>query len=160
MRRFALQEKWEILKIIWLMGETIGKDTKTELENTLRHDSDVVVMHGRLGRLQGRFFELIQELGVRQYKAVWIVTEITTSLATDSRSLPEGLLKTSLKKPEQCCDYSIYEDALQDALLLFQLSFEESVQEFYGESKELNGCERGMNSKKIWKIAKRQVLKA
>ena len=139
------------------MDETIGKDTKTELGNMLRHDSDVIVMHGRLGRLKGRFFELIQELGVRQYKTVWIVTEITTNLATDSRNLPEGLLKISLKKPEQYHDYSIYEKALQDALLLFQLSFEESVEEFYSESKELKGCERGMHSKKLWKIARRQV---
>lgn len=153
MTEFAVKEKAEILKIVWLVDGTIGNGTTTELRDVIRQGSDVIVMHSRLGD-EERFFELIQELGVSKHKTVWVVTDITTYVTTDTRNLPEGLLKISLKRPNQCHDYSVYDNALHDALLLIQMSFEESVKECY-ENTGVKNCSKGSHSKKIWQSAKR-----
>ena len=100
------------------MDETIENTTETELKDVIRHGSDVIVMHSRLG-YEAQFFEVIQKFGVSRHKTVWIVTDITTHFTTNFKNLPEGLLKISLKTPEQCHDHSIYGNALQDAMLLF-----------------------------------------
>ena len=153
MARFAFQEKWEILKIVWLMDDMIGNGTEAELKDVVMYNSDVTVMHSRLGNEEG-LFKLIQELGVGNYKTVWIVTDITTQLTTGSNNLPEGLLKISLGRPEHCHDYNIYKDAFQDAMMLFKLSFEESVKECY-KNFDATSFEKGINSQKIRRIAKR-----
>lgn len=153
MATFAFQEKWEILKIVWLMDDMIGHGTEAELKDVLTYNSDVTVMHSRLGN-EERFFKLIQEVGVSNYKTVWIVTDITTQLTTESNNLPEGLLKISLGRPEHFHDYSIY--AFQDVMMLFKLSFEESVKECCKNS-DVTSCEKGINSQKIRRIAKRRM---
>ena len=156
MIRFAFQEKWEILKTVWLMDEAIGNTTETELKDAIRHGSDVIVMHSRLG-YEAQFFEVIQKIGVSRHRTVWIVTDITTHLTTtNSQNLPEGLLKISLKTPEQCHDHSIYGNALQDAMLFFQLSFEESVRDSRDKT-DVNSCGQIIDSRNFRQTAKRYI---
>ena len=49
MRSSAFREKWEILKVVWLMEHPIGNGTKTELKDVVSNTrNDVIVMHSRL----------------------------------------------------------------------------------------------------------------
>ena len=126
MQSYTVKEKWQILKVVWLTEGMIGNDTKTELKDVVADTrNDVVVVHSRLGQ-DGQFFEMVQELGVSKPKAVWIITEITSHQFKNCQELPQGLLKISVKRPEKKFDYNIYKNVLHDAILLFQLSFEES----------------------------------
>ena len=95
-------------------------------------------------------------LGVSRHKTVWIVTDITTYLITNSENLSQGLLKISLKTPEQCHDHSIYSNALQDTMLLFQLSFEESVRDSYDKT-DVKGCGERIDSRNFRQTAKRYI---
>ena len=155
MIRFAFQEKQEILKTVWLMDEAIGNKTETELKDVIKHRSGVIVMHSRLG-YEAQFFEVIQKLGVSRHKTVWIVTDITTDLTTNSQNLPEGLLKISLKTPEQCHNHSIYSNALQDTMLLFQLSFEESVRDSCDKT-DVKSCGERIGSRNFRQTVKRYI---
>ena len=156
MRSYAFQEKWEILKVVWLTEHQIGNGTKTELKDVVTNTrNDVVVMHSRLGN-DGQFFEIVQELGVSNQRAQWIITEITSHQFKNRQRLPQGLLKINLKRPEKHHDYIIYDNALHDAILLFQLSFEESLKEY---SLNLNGedCGQKITRDRIKRISKRYL---
>lgn len=129
MRSYAFQEKWQILKVVWLSEQLIENGTKTELKDVVTNTrNDVIVVHSRLGK-DGQFFETVQDLGVSNQKAVWIITEITSHQFKTCQRLPQGLLKISLKRPEKHHDFIIYDNALHDAISVFQLSFEESLKE-------------------------------
>ena len=156
MRSYAFQEKWEILKVVWLTEHQIGNGTKTELKDVVTNTrNDVVVMHSRLGN-DGQFFEIVEELGVSNQKAQWIITEITSHQFKNRQRLPQGLLKINLKRPEKHHDYIIYDNALHDAILLFQLSFEESLKEY---SLNFNGedCGQKITRDRIKSISKRYL---
>jgi len=155
MLRFAFQEKWEILKTVWLMDEAIGNATEAEPKEVIRHRSDVIAINSRLDN-EDKFFVVIQKLGVSKHKTVWIVTDITTHITTNSQNLPEGLLKISLKTPEQCHDHSIYGNALQDTMLLFQLSFEESVRDSCDKT-DKKSCGGRIDSRNFRQTAKRYI---
>ena len=56
MRSYAFQEKWEILKVVWLTEHQIGNGKKTELKDVVTNTrNDVIVMHSRLAN-DGQFF--------------------------------------------------------------------------------------------------------
>lgn len=153
MLHLGLQELWEILPVVWLLDETIENGTSTELKKAIKLNSDVVVMHSRLSHME-RFFELVQEVGANKHKAVWIVTEITTHLIKDSHYLPEGLLKIKLKVPHRFYDDPVHENALQDALTLLHMAFEETIEDAY-KNNDGKSCEPRIPRTKLWKIAKR-----
>ena len=155
MLSYTLQEKWQLLHIVWLMDDTIGNGTKAELQDVITKGSDAIVMHSRMGH-DDTFFEMIQELGVSKQGTVWIITEMTIQLDTNWQKLPQGLLKISLRRPEKHHDYIIYGNALHDAMSLFQHSFEESVKEYYDENRDVD-CVKGNTAKKIRRIAKRYL---
>ena len=156
MRSYAFQEKWEILKVIWLTEHQIGNGTKTELKDVVTNTrNDVVVMHSRLGNGE-QFFETVQELGVSNQEAQWIITEITSHQFKNCQRLPQGLLKISLKRPEKHHDYIIYDNALHDAISLFQLSFEESLKE-YSLNFNAEDCEQKITRYRIRSISKRYL---
>ena len=130
MRSYAFQEKWEILKVVWLTEHQIGNGKKTELKDVVTNTrNDVIVMHSRLAN-DGQFLEIVQELGVSNQGALWIITEITSYQVHNCQRLPQGLLKISLRRPEKHYDYILYDNALHDAISLFQLSFAESLKEY------------------------------
>lgn len=153
MLSYAFQEKWQVLKVAWLTGDTFGNDTKTELQDVVTKKSNVVVMHSRLSH-DGQFFETIQKLGVSKQETVWIITEITSHRIRNYQKLPQGLLKISLKRPEKHHDYIIYDNALYDAISVFQLSFEESVKECCLNS-DVETCLKAITHEKIRRIFKR-----
>ena len=156
MRSYAFQEKWQILKVVWLTEDEIGHGTKTELQDVVANTrNDAIVMHSRLGN-DGQFFEMIQELGVNKQKAVWIITEITSHQLKNCQKLPQGLFKISLKRPEKHHDYIIYDNVLYDAISLFQLSFEESLKEC-SMNPNVADCGRGITPDKIRRISKRYL---
>ena len=156
MRNYAFQEKWEILKVVWLTEHLFGNGTKTELKDVVSNTrNDVIVMHGRLGQ-DGQLFEIVQELGVSNQKAVWIVTEITSHQFKNCQRLPEGLLKINLKRPEKHHDYILYNNALHDAISLFQLSFEESLKE-YSLNFNVEDCGQNITRDRIRSIFKRYL---
>ena len=142
MRSYALQEKWQILKVVWLTEDAIGNATKTELKDVVTNTrNDVIVVHSRLGQ-DGQLFEMVQELGLSKQKAVWIITEITSHQFKNCQNLPQGLLKISLKRPEMHHDSIIYDNTLYDAITLLQLSFEESLKEC-SLNFNVEDCEQG-----------------
>ncbi|KAJ7389545.1 hypothetical protein OS493_030930 [Desmophyllum pertusum] len=155
MLSYTLQEKWQLLHIVWLMDDTIGNGTKAELQDVITKGSDAIVMHSRMGH-DVTFFEMIQELGVSKQGTVWIITEMTIQLDTNWQKLPQGLLKISLRRPEKHHDYIIYGNALHDAMSLFQHSFEESVKEYYDEDRDVD-CVKVNTAKEIRRIAKRHM---
>ena len=156
MRSYAFQEKWEILKVVWLTEHQIGNGKKTELKDVVTNTrNDVIVMHSRLAN-DGQFFEIIQELGVSNQRALWIITEITSYQVQNCQRLPQGLLKISLRRPEKHHDYILYDNALHDAILLFQLSFEESLKE-YSLNFNAEDCEQKITRDRIRSISKRYL---
>jgi len=156
MRSYAFQEKWQILKVVWLTEDPIGNGTKTELKDVVGNTTnDVIVMHSRLWQ-DAQLFEIVQELGLRKQKAVWIITEITSHQFKNCQKLPQGLLKISLKRPEKHHDYVIYENALHDAVSLFQLSFEESLKE-YSLNFNVEDCGQRITRDRIRRISKRYL---
>ena len=156
MRSYAFQEKWEILKVVWLTEHQIGNGKKTELKDVVTNTrNDVIVMHSRLAN-DGQFFEIVQELGVSNQRALWIITEITSYKVQNCRRLPQGLLKISLRRPEKHHDYILYDNALHDAISLFQLSFEESLKE-YSLNFNAEDCEQKITRDRIRSISKRYL---
>lgn len=156
MRSYAFQEKWEILKVVWLTEHQIGNGKKTELKDVVTNTrNDVIVMHSRLAN-DGQFFEIVQELGVSNQRALWIITEITSYQVQNCQRLPQGLLKISLRRPEKHHDYILYDNALHDAILLFQLSFEESLKE-YSLNFNAEDCEQKITRDRIRSISKRYL---
>ena len=156
MRSYAFQEKWEILKVVWLTEHQIGNGKKTELKDVVTNTrNDVIVMHSRLAN-DGQFFEVVQELGVSNQRALWIITEITSYQVQNCQRLPQGLLKISLRRPEKHHDYILYDNALHDAILLFQLSFEESLKE-YSLNFNAEDCEQKITRDRIRSISKRYL---
>ncbi|KAL9962532.1 hypothetical protein ACROYT_G031640 [Oculina patagonica] len=155
MLSYAIQEKWQILKVAWLADDTFGNDTKTELQDIVRKKSNVIVMHSRLGH-DGQFFEMIQELGVSRRETVLVITEITSHRIKNYQRLPQGLLKINLKRPEKHLDYIIYDNALHDAISLFQLSFEESVNEYCLNS-DVKTCLKTIAQEEMRRISKRHL---
>ena len=156
MRSYAFQEKWEILKVVWLTEHQIENGKKTELKDVVTNTrNDVIVMHSRLVN-DGQFFEIVQELGVSNQKAQWIITEITSHQFKNRQRLPQGLLKISLKRPEKHHDYILYDNALHDAISLFQLSFEESLKE-YSLNFNAEDCEQKITRDRIRSISKRYL---
>lgn len=156
MQSYTVKEKWQILKVVWLTEGMIGNDTKTELKDVVADTrNDVVVVHSRLGQ-DGQFFEMVQELGVSKPKAVWIITEITSHQFKNCQELPQGLLKISVKRPEKQFDYNIYKNVLHDAILLFQLSFEESFIECSLNFNE-EDCGQGNTLANLKRIFKRYL---
>ena len=154
MKKFALKEKWNIRKIIWLMEDTNINETMKEINNAItNNNTEAIVMHSRSGN-EERLFKLIQELGIDKYKTVWIITDITTQFVNELSNLPQGLLKISLRRPTLCHDYGIYDDALHDIMLLFQLSFEESLRELFRNSSVIS-CKKEINSQELRRLAKR-----
>ena len=156
MRSYAFQEKWEILKVVWLTEHQIGNGKKTELKDVVTNTrNDVIVMHSRLAN-DGQFFEIVQELGVSNQRALWIITEITSYQVQNCQRLPQGLLKISLRRPEKHHDYILYDNALHDAISLFQLSFEESLKE-YSLNFNAEDCEQKITRDRIRSISKRYL---
>ena len=156
MRSYAFQEKWEILKVVWLTEHQIENGKKTELKDVVTNTrNDVIVMHSRLVN-DGQFFEIVQELGVSNQKAQWIITEITSHQFKNRQRLPQGLLKISLRRPEKHHDYILYDNALHDAISLFQLSFEESLKE-YSLNFNAEDCEQKITRDRIRSISKRYL---
>ena len=153
-KKFALKEKWNIRKIIWLMEDTKINETMEEINNAItNNNTETIVMHSRSGN-EERLFKLIQELGIDKYKTVWIITDITTQFVNELSNLPQGLLKISLRRPTRCHDYGIYDDALRDIMLLFQLSFEESLRELFRNSSVIS-CKKEISSQELRRLAKR-----
>ena len=156
MRSYAFQEKWEILKVVWLTEHQIGNGKKTELKDVMTNTrNDVIVMHSRLAN-DGQFFEIVQELGVSNQRALWIITEITSYQVQNCQRLPQGLLKISLRRPEKRHDYILYDNAFHDAISLFQLSFEESLKE-YSLNFNAEDCEQKITRDRIRSISKRYL---
>lgn len=156
MRSYAFQEKWQILKVVWLTEDPIGNGTKSELKDVVSNTrNDVIVMHSRLGQ-NGQLFEIAQELGISKQKAIWIVTEITSHQFKSCEKLPQGLLRINLKRPEKHHDYVLYDHALHDAVSLFQLSFEESLKE-YSLNFNVEDCGKRITCERIRRISKRYL---
>ena len=156
MRSYAFQEKWEILKVVWLTEHQIGNGKKTELKDVVTNTrNDVIVMHSRLAN-DGQFFEVVQELGVSNQRALWIITDITSYQVQNCQRLPQGLLKISLRRPEKRHDYILYDNAFHDAISLFQLSFEESLKE-YSLNFNAEDCEQKITRDRIRSISKRYL---
>ena len=154
MLSFAAQEKWKILKILWLINDTVGNRTKSELREIITKGSDAIIMHGRLSQHHAQFFEMIEELNISKQRTMWVITDITSNLITSSQKIPQGLLKVSLKRPKKHHDYIVYDDVLHDAMSIFQLSFEESVTTCY-ENTDLKKCTKERNRKTVRRTAKR-----
>lgn len=152
MLSYALQEKWKIFKVVWLTDKTTRNGTRRVLQDVVTKKSDAILMHSRLGD-DGQFFEMIRELGFGKQGTVWIVTEITSHRIKNHQNLPQGLLKITLKRPEKHRDYIIYDNALYDAISLFQLSFEESVKEYFLDS----DVEASIIHDKLWRTSKRYL---
>ena len=156
MRSYAFQEKWEILKVVWLTEHQIGNGKKTELKDVVTNTRNhVIVMHSRLAN-DGQFFEIVQELGVSNQRTLWIITEMTSYQVQNCQRLPQGLLKISLRRPEKHHDYILYDNALHDAISLFQLSFEESLKE-YSLNFNAEDCEQKITRDRIRSISKRYL---
>ena len=156
MRSYAFREKWEILKVVWLMEHPIGNGTKTELKDVVSNTkSDVIVMHSRFEQNE-LFFEIVQALGVSKQKAVWIITEITAHQFQNYQTLPQGLLKINLRRPEKHHDYIIYDNTFHDAISVFQLSFEESLKEC-SLNFSVEDCGQKITRDRIKRISKRYL---
>ena len=102
------------------------------------------------------FFEIVLELGVSKQKAVWIITEITTQQFQNYQALPQGLLKINLRRPEKHHDYIIYDNALDDAISVFQLSFEETLKEC-SLNFSVEDCGQKITRDRIKRISKRYL---
>ena len=137
------------------MGDATGNDTKTALQEVVEKKSDVIVMNSRFDQAE-QFFEVIRELGVSKQETVWIITETSSAQIRNYQTLPQGLLKIDLKRPEKHHDYNIYDNALYDAISLFQLSFEESIKEYCRYS-DAETCLKEIPRKKIRRVSKRYL---
>lgn len=121
MTQVAKDEKWVIKNIFWLIGNSTLSPENT-IESIISHKSDVVVVHSR-DRHNERLFRAFKELA-NTTDAIWVLTDITEYGISDIDVLPTGLIKISARLRETNCDYTLYSDAIYDALLLYQVVFE------------------------------------
>lgn len=121
MTQVAKDEKWVIKNIFWLIGNSTLSPENT-IESIISHKSDVVVVHSRDRHIE-RLFRAFKELA-NTTDAIWVLTDITEYGISDIDVLPTGLIKISARLRETNCDYTLYSDAIYDALLLYQVVFE------------------------------------
>lgn len=125
-------EKWKILRTVWISRTENATELKSIIKPALNNDSDAVIVHVR-DKHNEDLFPLVQILGVNQFKATWVLTDITTYGISDNNVLPRGFVKIS---PWESPEHDFMEHALYDAFALIALSAKGAAKHASWETKE------------------------
>ena len=115
MIKFSREEKWDIVHIVWILK---SQRNSTDLKSMMADDCDVVIVHVR-DSPNNDLFRLVRILGVNQFKAAWLLTDIATTEVSSLNDLPDGFVRISPRSNSEC---HITEHALYDAFQLIELS--------------------------------------
>lgn len=118
MLEYSKKEKWNILQTLWISSRENNTELKSTIKPALTNDSDAVIVHVR-DTQNDELFRSVQILGVNQFKASWVLTDVTTYGVSDSTVLPRGFLRIS---PWKSPEHDFMEHALYDAFDLIALS--------------------------------------
>ena len=116
---YSREAKWDILHTIWIFkSQQNSTELRTLFKRVMTNDSDVVVVHVHDPHNDG-LFRLVENLGVNQFRAVWLLTDITTLGVSNTNDLPVGFMRIS---PWKNLRLDYVEHALYDTFHLIELS--------------------------------------
>lgn len=125
MLEYSKKEKWNILQTVWITRSENTTVLRSTIKLTMTNESDVVIVHVR-DKHNEDLFRLVQSLGVNQFKALWVLTDITTYGVSDSTVLPRGLVSIC---PWKSLEHDFMENALYDAFDLIAMSVKDAARQ-------------------------------
>ena len=149
MIKYEKKEKWGILHTVWIprCWEN-GTELKSMLKEIITNESDVVIVHLRDSH-NDEIFQLLEKLGVKNSRASWLLTDITT-FGVSIVNLPAGSVKIS---PWTTLNHDYMVHALYDAVSLIALSAASAIETF-GNNEIINHQSINNDSKALQRTFK------
>ena len=140
---YSREAKWDILHTIWIFkSQQNSTELRSLFKRVMTNDVDVVVVHVRDPH-NDELFRLVESLGVNQFRAVWLLTDITALGVSNTNDLPVGLTRIS---PWENLGLDFVELALYDMFHLIELSATGVVEMSRDSNKSLKTLKNNRNT--------------